>query len=332
MTCTGVVMCSHQTSPLTEDEAQVTVSCQSPQTFDSFSQTSTCRYGLYLYIHYCYFISVTESTARMRIGYSVNGVSSTISRRISVRCASAVTSLAGPQLSQKKSPCAKCPRNNCRDCPTKKGRKSIVGEVQDFKAPTTCTVHDPCSHTVSADDGGLMLNSSALASTLALSMTVGGVNPFREFLQGQADYFSTLGLPDWLVHWGHPGNMAVVLLAMGGYGAVYLGWQIRLSDNVKVKQQAMDMHPKLAGGMAIFFALGSMGGMMSLLMQGQEPFSSSHFVTGMLGLAALAFQAMLPLFFDDDPQARNMHAFLGTGIMGLFVVHAFLGLQLGLSI
>lgn len=26
------------------------------------------------------------------------------------------------------------------------------------------------------------------------------------------------------VHWGHPGNMAVVLFAMGGYGAGYLGW------------------------------------------------------------------------------------------------------------
>ena len=271
----------------------------------------------------------------MRVRYSTHGVSSTTttsSRRINtgVRSASVVASLAGSQLGQKKSPCAKCPRNNCRDCPTKKGRKSVVGEVHEFK--TTGSVHDPCSHTVNADQDGLMLNSSALASTLALSLTVGGVNPFREFLQGQADYFSTLGLPDWLVHWGHPGNMAVVLLAMGMYGAVYLGWQIRLSDNVKVKQQAMDMHPKLAGGMAIFFALGSMGGMMSLLMQGQEPFSSSHFVTGMLGLVALAFQAMLPLFFDDDPQARNMHAFLGTGIMGLFVVHAFLGLQLGLSI
>ncbi len=32
------------------------------------------------------------------------------------------------------------------------------------------------------------------------------------------------------VHWGHPGNMFVVLSAMGGYGS-YLGWQIRLSDD-----------------------------------------------------------------------------------------------------
>lgn len=43
----------------------------------------------------------------------------------------------------------------------------------------------------------------------------------------QADYFASLNLPEPLVHWGHPGNMMVVLLAMGGYGAGYLGWQVR---------------------------------------------------------------------------------------------------------
>lgn len=158
------------------------------------------------------------------------------------------------------------------------------------------------------------------------------MNPIRAFLEPQADYFSTLNLPEPLVHWGHPANMAVVLAAMGGYGALYLGWQIRLSDDPDVVEQAKDQHPKLAAGMTIFFGLGALGGMMSLLMQGKDIFSSPHFVSGMLGLSALALQAMLPLFFNDDPNARGIHAFLGTGIMALFVVHAALGLQLGLSI
>lgn len=176
----------------------------------------------------------------------------------------------------------------------------------------------------------LQLQSTPVAPLLALS--IAGVNPFLNFLQGQADYFSTLNLPAALVKYGHPGNMAVVLLAMGGYGALYLGWQIRLADNVEMRRKAMDMHPKLAAGMTVFFFLGSMGGMMSLLMQNENPFHSGHFTTGILGLVALSLQAMLPLFFEDDPNARNMHAYFGTGIMALFFLHATLGVKLALSI
>lgn len=60
---------------------------------------------------------------------------------------------------------------------------------------------------------------------------VAAAEGIRQALTPAADYFSTLGVPEWLVHWGHPGNMAVVLFAMGGYGAAYLGWQIRVSDD-----------------------------------------------------------------------------------------------------
>jgi hypothetical protein len=189
---------------------------------------------------------------------------------------------------------------------------------------------DEATESASPRSSELKLESAPVAGLLAL--TLAGKNPFLDFLQGQADYFSTLNLPDALVKYGHPGNMAVVLLAMGGYGALYLGWQIRLSDDVKVRQKAMDMHPKLAGGMTAFFALGAMGGMMSLLMQHENPFHSGHFVSGMLGLVALSLQAMLPLFFEDDPNARSMHAYFGTGVMALFFIHAALGVQLALSI
>lgn len=54
---------------------------------------------------------------------------------------------------------------------------------------------------------------------------------------------------------------------MGGYGAAYLGWQIRVGTDPEVIKTAQDMHPKLAGGMALFFALGAVGGMMSMIMQ-----------------------------------------------------------------
>jgi hypothetical protein len=69
------------------------------------------------------------------------------------------------------------------------------------------------------------------------------------------------------------GNMAVVLVAMGLYGSVYLGWQLRLSDDTATVIKARDLHPKLATGMTIFFALGALGGIMSLIMQGKPIFS-----------------------------------------------------------
>lgn len=53
--------------------------------------------------------------------------------------------------------------------------------------------------------------------------TLAAADGIRTALTPAAEYFNTLGVPEWLVHWGHPGNMAVVLFAMGGYGAGYLG-------------------------------------------------------------------------------------------------------------
>ncbi|KNA11787.1 hypothetical protein SOVF_131750 [Spinacia oleracea] len=137
-------------------------------------------------------------------------------------------------------------------------------------------------------------------------------------------------LPDWLVHWGHPGNMAVVLLAMGGYGT-YLGFRIRFSDDLEEKAKAKDLHPKLLAGMFIFFGLGATGGVTSLLTSDRPIFDSPHAVTGLIGLALLTIQTTLPTLFEGNPGLRNVHGILGSGIMTLFVVHAALGLQLGFS-
>ncbi|PSC73843.1 hypothetical protein C2E20_3010 [Micractinium conductrix] len=204
-----------------------------------------------------------------------------------------------------------------------------AGELRQLLAtrPPVLALARPSKATKPASKAEVQLNS-----TLAPMVVLAGINPLANFLQGQADYFSTLGLPQWLVQWGHPGNMAVVLVAMGCYGSGYLGWRIRLSDDAGEVATAQDLHPKLAIGMTAFFALGALGGSMSTLMQGKDLWSSSHFTTGIIGLVLLGLQGMLSAFFDDDPNARGLHAYFGTAILALFVIHAALGLQLGLSL
>ncbi|XP_043702313.1 uncharacterized protein LOC122652591 [Telopea speciosissima] len=157
-----------------------------------------------------------------------------------------------------------------------------------------------------------------------------GAATVRSLFGPFVELVKSLNLPDWLVHWGHPGNMAVVLFAMGGYGT-YLGFRIRFSDDVEEKANAKDLHPKLLGGMFFFFALGATGGVTSLLTSDKPIFESPHAVTGSLGLALLTIQTILPALFEGNPGLRNVHGILGSGIMTLFLIHATLGLQLGLS-
>jgi Protein of unknown function (DUF4079) len=180
-----------------------------------------------------------------------------------------------------------------------------------------------------------------LASPIVHSCAVGIVAVFdlaaglglERALQPAVEWTKAQGLPDWLIHWGHPGNMAVVLLAMGGYGSAFLGWQIRTrSGGAAALAKARDMHPKLSLAMTAFFTIGATGGITSLMVQGKAPFQSTHVWTGILGLLLLYTQASLPLFFDDDPSARGIHAFLGSGVLLLFVIHMGLGIQLGLSL
>lgn len=165
---------------------------------------------------------------------------------------------------------------------------------------------------------------------LLLVAALPGAGTVRSLFGAFVELVKSLNLPDWLVHWGHPGNMAVVLFAMGGYGT-YLGFRIKFSDDVEEKAMAKDLHPKLLAGMFFFFALGATGGVTSLLTSDRPIFESPHAVTGLIGLTLLTIQTALPSLFEGNPGLRNVHGILGSGIMTLFLVHAALGLQLGLS-
>ncbi|RVW12977.1 hypothetical protein CK203_095219 [Vitis vinifera] len=194
---------------------------------------------------------------------------------------------------------------------------------------------------------------------LLLVAALPGAGAVRSLFGPFVELVKSWNLPDWLVHWGHPGNMAVVLFAMGGYGT-YLGFRIRFSEDVEEKAKAKDLHPKLLAGMFFFFALGATGGVTSLLTSDRPIFErlccisptvasstaavftcmlaeshvfvcSPHAVTGFIGLALLTIQTILPSLFEGNPGLRNVHGILGSGIMTLFLFHAALGLQLGLS-
>ncbi|RAL51649.1 hypothetical protein DM860_010367 [Cuscuta australis] len=157
-----------------------------------------------------------------------------------------------------------------------------------------------------------------------------GGRSVRSAFEPFVEVVRTLNLPEWLVHWGHPGNMAVVLIAMGGYGT-YLGFRIRSSTDAEERAKAKDLHPKLLAGMFFFFALGATGGITSLLTSDKPILESPHAVTAFVGLSLLSIEAALPSLFQGNPGLRSVHGILGSGIMALFLVHAALGLQLGLS-
>ncbi|CAI5991644.1 unnamed protein product, partial [Closterium sp. NIES-65] len=118
----------------------------------------------------------------------------------------------------------------------------------------------------------------------------------RELLEPYGELVRSWNLPDWLIHWGHPGNMAVVLLAMGGYGS-YLGWQIRLASSPEAKAAARAAHPPIMGFMFLFFAIGATGGLTSLVTTGRPIFESPHAYSGMAGLVLLTIQTAMTALF-----------------------------------
>eukprot|EP00898_Chlorokybus_atmophyticus_P003194 jgi/Chlat1/3876/Chrsp26S04016 len=136
-----------------------------------------------------------------------------------------------------------------------------------------------------------LLSTAPVVGVAAAGAVTSFLAPYVELVKAQ-------NYPDWLIHWGHPGNMAVVLLAMGGYGS-YLGWQIRTSGDQAWIAKAKDSHPKIMAGMFFFFAAGAVGGLTSLLTQGKPLLESPHALTGLAGLSLLAAQSLSPLLFQE---------------------------------
>nr|XP_029119764.1 uncharacterized protein LOC105042947 isoform X2 [Elaeis guineensis] len=165
------------------------------------------------------------------------------------------------------------------------------------------------------EERGETLLYSVAPYPLLLAALLPGAGIVRSIFDPFVELVKTWNLPDWLVHWGHPGNMAVVLFAMGGYGT-YLGFRIRLSKDASYlsysilllkdeKAKAKDLHPKLLGGMFFFFALGATGGITALLTSNKPIFESPHAVSGFIGLSLLTVQSILPVLFETSANNKD---------------------------
>ncbi|NJK54371.1 MAG: DUF4079 domain-containing protein [Leptolyngbyaceae cyanobacterium SU_3_3] len=154
----------------------------------------------------------------------------------------------------------------------------------------------------------------------------------RAFLEPIAAWFRSLGVPGPIVHWGHPAMMGIVIFVLGSYVA-WSGWQGRLAADKEVAAKNRTDHSKAAPLMTLFLTLGYTGGVLSLVMQQKPILESPHFWTanGVLLLlflnGAIAFTQ-----FGGKANLRMLHAYLGSAAIGLMVLHAALGLKLGLSI
>jgi fucose 4-O-acetylase-like acetyltransferase len=157
-----------------------------------------------------------------------------------------------------------------------------------------------------------------------------------ELLEPIAAWFRTLGMPESIVHWGHPAMMAIVIFVMGS-AVGWAGWRIRLATDAEVVTKNRSNHRKIAPFMFMFLAMGYTGGVLSLVMQEKAILESPHFWTGSVVIALLAMNGALSLFGfkqaeDKAATFRKVHAYLGSTALIVMFIHAALGLKLGLSI
>jgi len=154
-----------------------------------------------------------------------------------------------------------------------------------------------------------------------------------ELLEPIAQFFRALNLPEPITHWGHPAMMGIVIFVMGTFVGM-TGWKGRLASEQTVALEHKSNHRKLAPWMFTFMALGYTGGVLSLVMQEQPILESPHFVTGTVVLGLLAVNGLISVsgFAGDKKQLRTAHAILGSLALAIMIVHALLGLKLGLAI
>lgn len=156
---------------------------------------------------------------------------------------------------------------------------------------------------------------------------------FSQLLEPIASQFRSLGIPEPIVHWGHPLMMAIVVFVMGSFIGL-TGWRARVVADSTVANHNRASHRQLAPWMFLFMAAGYTGGVLSLVMQHEAILESPHFWTGSIVLILLAANGVISLtgFGGNKSLLRSVHAYLGSTALCLMFLHAVLGLKLGLAI
>ena len=153
-----------------------------------------------------------------------------------------------------------------------------------------------------------------------------------QYLEPIAAWFRSFGLPDPIIHWGHPLMMGIVIFAMGSAVGIS-GWKSRLTEDQDTAVENRSAHRKVAPWMLLFILMGSTGGVLSLVMQNQPILESPHFWTGAVAIALLGSNAVISLtkFGGNKAALRTTHAYLGSVALGVLLLHTIFGLQLGIS-
>lgn len=154
-----------------------------------------------------------------------------------------------------------------------------------------------------------------------------------EVLEPIAAEFRSLGIPEPIVHWGHPLMMAIVVFVMGSFVG-FAGWRGRVVEDKDAAIKSRSDHRKVAPWMFLFMALGYTGGVLSLVMQHQPILESPHFYTGSVVLLLLLINSAISLsgFGGNKSVLRTVHAYVGSTALCILLVHAVLGLKLGISL
>jgi hypothetical protein len=154
-----------------------------------------------------------------------------------------------------------------------------------------------------------------------------------EVLEPIAAEFRSLGIPEPIVHWGHPLMMAIVVFVMGSFVGL-TGWQGRVAEDKDAAIKSRSDHRKLAPWMFLFMALGYTGGVLSLVMQHQPILESPHFYTGSVVLLLLLINSAISLsgFGGNKAVLRTVHAYVGSTALCILLAHAALGLKLGMTL